>query len=39
MVVDRKDVARCTVCDTTFPLDRFEADEETEDAQASIVEA
>ncbi len=38
LVVDRKDVARCTVCDATFPLDRFEAEEDTEDARAPITE-
>lgn len=30
LVVDKKDVARCLVCETTFPLDEVETEEEEE---------
>jgi hypothetical protein len=30
LVVDKKDVARCLVCETTFPLDEVETEDEEE---------
>ncbi|MCU0521032.1 MAG: type I DNA topoisomerase [Anaerolineae bacterium] len=35
LVIDKKDAARCTACSASFPLDRFEGEEEEPEAQAT----
>ncbi len=35
LVIDKKDVARCSVCETSFPLDQFESEEEEPERQTA----